>query len=95
MRLRLWSFIYNMKGTKVADLHFEILIKPHQIQSFSPTFRCSEFTITICPGHLVHRMGKLSWRNDNGEEFLILASLSSPAASTMRLLPCSQFNSLR
>jgi hypothetical protein len=30
------------------------------------------FTITICPGPLVHRMGKMSWRNDNGEEGLIL-----------------------
>jgi hypothetical protein len=24
-------------------------------------------TITICPGHLVHRKGKMSWRNDNGD----------------------------
>jgi hypothetical protein len=28
-------------------------------------------TIIICPGPLVHSMGKMSWRNGNGEEGLI------------------------
>jgi hypothetical protein len=39
-------------------------------------------TIIICPGPLVHRMDKMSWRNDYGGEGLILAKLC-PAASAM------------
>jgi hypothetical protein len=34
----------------------------------------SVLTITICPGPLVHSMGKMTWRNDNGEDYLIWAS---------------------
>jgi len=32
------------------------------------------FTITICPGPLVHSMGKMSWRNDNGEAGLVFTT---------------------
>jgi len=35
-------------------------------------------TVTICPGPLVHSMGKMFWRNDNGEEGFIVPSLVPP-----------------
>ena len=39
-------------------------------------------TVIICPGPLVHRMGKMSWRNDHGEEGPVFANLC-PATSTI------------
>jgi hypothetical protein len=40
----------------------------------------SDVTITICPGPLVHRMGKVTWRNDNGEKSLTPTSVSATAS---------------
>jgi len=41
-------------------------------------------TITICPGPLVHRMGKMSWRNDNGEEGLSIANLGCSTSNVIK-----------
>jgi hypothetical protein len=43
---------------------------------------CTQLTVLICPGSLVHSMGKITWRNDNGEECFFTASLD-PADSNV------------